>query len=69
MIPGQPSINGASCVRICTTARLDGWAWYGACHVSEFFPSGMIARRAAQDMPQRVERLILLNTAHKRTKS
>ena len=32
-----------------------------------FSLGGMIARRAAQDMPQRVERLILLNTAHKRT--
>ena len=32
------------------------------------FPlGGMIARRAAQDMPERIERLILLNTAHKRT--
>ena len=32
-----------------------------------FSLGGMIARRAAQDMPERVERLILLNTAHKRT--
>ena len=32
-----------------------------------FSLGGMIARRAAQDMPYRVERLILLNTAHKRT--
>lgn len=32
-----------------------------------FSLGGMIARRAAQDMPERIERLILLNTAHKRT--
>ena len=32
-----------------------------------FSLGGMIARRAAQDMPQRVEQLILLNTPHKRT--
>ena len=32
-----------------------------------FSLGGMIARRAAQDMPERVDRLIILNSPHKRT--